>query len=122
MKSYAKSMYEDVTLNKPFMVSRANRNFNMNEICIKVFYNEGAYYASVKPQERSGNSVTEITMRQGEDYRGVCVQIGSGARFSGKVLKTFFDDIINNKRIIKLLFQDNDMDGITRLLLAYHRR
>ena len=119
MKSNGKTMYEDVALKNPLIVATPNRMVKINEIRIKVYYENGGYYVSVSPQERTSSSVTEIAASSIEPkYRGACLILERSERYSSKKLTEYAKCISDVKLLIKTLFELGDMINLSRALVA----
>lgn len=119
MRAFGKTREETVTLYKPIVVATPKKTVKLNELLIRVFYDDGAYQVIVRPQERTTTHVTEVITNNLEArHRGVSILLERGDKYSSKKLDDYAEAVGDLKRHIRMFYEDGDMISLTRTLLA----
>lgn len=119
MRAIGKTREETVTLNKPIVVATSKKTVKLNELLIRVFYDDGAYQVVVRPQERTATNVTEVITNNLETrHRGVSLLLERDDKYSSKKLNDYAESVGDLKRHIRMFYEAGDMISLTRTLLA----
>ena len=119
MRAIGKTREETVTLNKPIVVATSKKTVKLNELLIRVFYDDGAYQVVVRPQERTATNVTEVITNNLETrHRGVSLLLERDDKYSSKKLNDYAESVGDIKRHIRMFYEAGDMISLTRTLLA----
>lgn len=119
MRAIGKTREETVTLNKPIVVATPKKTVKLNELLVRVFYDDGAYHVVVRPQERTATHVTEVITNNLEArHRGVSLLLERDDKYSSKKLNDYAEAVGDLKRHIRMFYEDGDMISLTRTLLA----
>ena len=119
MKAFGKTMYENVTLNKPKVILTRSGNIRtLNEICSKVEYSDKSYLASVRPSERKGSQVNSIDDVNDFRLRGTETTLAKVEKYSSKKLSELWETVADIKHLLKYFYEEGDIDGISNTLKA----